>query len=134
MVAQKVVQEVMEILNRPCKPREIANYMIENKLSNIASDIGPDISTCLNQLRKWQVVDKLPDFHGKDSSKWYLTNNKYHDFKTCEICKSIRTSHSKHIGNMASKSAWRKRKNTEEQDQDNYQDLSAPRWGRGSDV
>ena len=133
MVAQKVVQEVMEILNRPCKPREIANYMIENKLSNIASDIGPDISTCLNQLRKWQVVDKLPDFHGKDSSKWYLTNNKYHDFKTCEICKSIRTSHSKYVGDMASKSNWRKVRKSEEQDRDNYADISAPKWGRGSE-
>ena len=108
--------------------------MIENKLSNIASDIVPDINTCLNSLRKWEIVDKFPDYHGLDSNKWYLSNIEPHDFKTCEICKSIRTSHSKHIGNMASKSAWRKRKNTEEQDQDNYQDLSAPRWGRGSDV
>jgi len=133
MVSQKIVQEVMEILNRPCNTRDIANYMIANGLSNIASDIKPDISNCLNSLRKWEVVDKLPDFHGKDSSKWYLVNNKYHDFKTCKICKSIRISYSKRVGDMAAKSDIRKRKQTEEQDED-FDNISSPKWGRGSDV
>ena len=93
MVSQKIVQEVMEILNRPCNTRDIANYMIANGLSNIASDIKPDISNCLNSLRKWEVVDKLPDFHGKDSNKWYLLDSYKHDSKNCEYCKGIKYAH-----------------------------------------
>jgi len=94
MVSQKIVQEVMEILNRPCNTRDIANYMITNGLSNIASDIKPDISNCLNSLRKWEVVDKLPDFHGKDSNKWYLlTSQNKHNTKDCVYCKGIKYAH-----------------------------------------
>jgi hypothetical protein len=116
MVAQKVVKEVMEILNKPCNAREIAEYMIANGLSNIASDILPDVSTCLNSLRKWEVVDKLPDQHGLDSNKWYLTNGKHHDTENCIHCKNIIKAHNRNIAQFIIRSTNRNYKTIDDDD------------------
>src|SRR4029078_7605657 len=101
MVSQKLVEQVMEKLDRPCTPRDIANYIIENGLSTIKSDISNDISTALNQMRKWEIVDKFPDYHSKtlkSGVKWSLTKNgNPHDPKTCKQCHKIVRAHNKNI-------------------------------------
>jgi hypothetical protein len=94
MVSQQMVEDVMKILDRPCTAKDIANYMRENKLSIIASEISYDISTVLNSLRKWYVVEKFPDLHGPDSNKWYLTSGENpHDSKRCQYCRGIEATH-----------------------------------------
>ena len=109
MVSQKLVQEVMEKLNRPCNTRDIATYMIENKLSTIASDIKPDISNVLNIMRKWYVVDKYPDLHGMDSNKWYLVvDGKPHDSKNCKYCKGIYQAYNNNTSQYMLRSTSRK--------------------------
>lgn len=134
MVSQKLVEEVMVKLNRPCNARDIAEYMISNKLSTIPSDIKQDISNVLNILRKWEVTDKLPDLHGIDSNKWYLRKDgSGHDSKNCKYCKSIRSIHSKYVGDAANRSLGRKIKRDNidiDKDTDDLQyNTWTPRYG-----
>lgn len=117
MVSQKLVQEVMEILDKPCSPKDIADYMKENNLSNIASDIKWDISSVLNIMRKWYVVDKLPDLHGIDSNKWYLVKDgNPHDSKNCKHCKGITKAHNKNMAQYMQRQSARKVKLVEDED------------------
>jgi len=94
MVSQKIVQEVMEKLDRPCTAKDITDYIMDNKLLNIArNSIRNDVCGVLNTLRKWYTVEKFPDFHGTDSNKWYLTLTNTHNSKDCHYCKGIKYAH-----------------------------------------
>ena len=94
MVSQKLVQEVMEKLDRPCTAKDITDYIMDNKLQNISrNSVRNDVCGVLNTLRKWYTVEKFPDFHGKDSNKWYLTITNTHNSKDCPYCKGIKYAH-----------------------------------------
>ena len=95
MVSQKLVQEVMEKLDRPCTAKDITDYIMDNKLQNISrNSVRNDVCGVLNTLRKWYTVEKFPDLHGMDSNKWYLIKEgNVHDTKNCEYCKGIRYAH-----------------------------------------
>src|SRR6185312_5313964 len=94
MVSQKLVEEVMIKLDRPCTAGDIANYILDNKLLTIQRDsIRNDVCSVLNILRRWCTVEKYPDLHGRDSNKWYLTNNKPHDPTNCNYCHAIKKAH-----------------------------------------
>ena len=112
MVSQEVVQQAMEAIGKPCTTIDIEKHLREKGLMSGTWDLKTDIASVLNLLRKWLVVDRLPDGHSINRcSVWYLKNKGLdHDTKNCEKCKAMRMSHNKHIGDMASKSTIRKMK------------------------
>ena len=94
MVSQNLVEQVMKEINKPCTARDIAEYIRDHNLSTLPSKISWDISNVLNVMRKWEVVDKFPDLHGKDSNRWYLrANGNPHDSDNCPYCKGISRAH-----------------------------------------
>lgn len=119
MVSQKLVKEVMEILDKPCNARDISDYIKANNLTNLTSDIKPDICYVLNTLRKWLVIDKLPDLHGMDSNKWYIIKDgNTHETSNCHYCKGIRKAHNKNMAQFIIRSTNRNYK--EKEDDDDY--------------
>ena len=112
MVSQEVVQQAMEAIGKPCTTIDIEKHLREKGLMSGTWDLKTDIAGVLNLLRKWLVVDRLPDGHTVNRcSVWYLKNKGLdHDIRTCEKCKEIRILHSKHIGNFVFKSEERRMK------------------------
>jgi len=118
MVSQKLVEEVMIKLDRPCTAGDIANYILDNKLLNIQRDsIRNDVCSVLNILRRWCTVEKYPDLHGRDSNKWYLVpSHNAHNTKDCHYCKGIVKAHNRNIAQYMIRSTNRNYKEIDDDD------------------